>query len=47
MGSSPGQVHEVPVMWVKQQKGCRMTSDVGEAVEGLENEAVEGLENEL
>ena len=38
MGGSSGEVREVPVTWVKQRKGCRMTSDVGEAVEGLENE---------
>ena len=38
MGGSPGEVREVPVTWVKQRKGCRMTCDVGEAAEGLENE---------
>ena len=38
MGSSPGEVREVPVTLVKQRKGCRMTCDVGEAAEGLENE---------
>ena len=32
MGGMPG---EVPVMQVKQQKGCRMSCDVGEATEGL------------
>ena len=38
MGDSPGEVREVPVTEVKQHKGCRMTCDVGEAAEGLENE---------
>ena len=38
MGGSPGDVREVPVTYVKQRKGCRMTRDVGEAAEGLENE---------
>ena len=34
----PGEVREVPVSSVKQRKGCRMTCDIGEAAEGLENE---------
>ena len=38
MGSSPGDVGEVPMTWVKQWKDCRMSCDVGKAVEGLENE---------
>ena len=38
MGSSPGDVGEVPVMKVKQLKGCRMNCDISEATEGLENE---------
>ena len=31
-------VGEVPMTYVKQQKGCRMSFDVGKAAEGLENE---------
>ena len=38
LGGSPGEVREVPVTYVKQRKGCRMTCDIGEAAEGLENE---------
>ena len=38
MGSSPGDVSEEPVMQEKQKKGWRMSCDVGEAMEGLENE---------
>ena len=38
MGGSPGEVHEVPVKYVKQRKDCRMTCDVGEVKEVLENE---------
>ena len=34
----PGDIGEVPVTQVKQYKGCRMSCDVGEAMEGLENE---------
>ena len=34
MGGSPGEVREVPVTSVKQQKGC----GIDEAAEGLENE---------
>ena len=37
MGGSPGDVGEVPVTYVKQGKGCRMSCDVGEATKGLEN----------
>ena len=51
MGGSPGDVGQVPVTKVKQREGCRMSCDVGEATEGLENElwhgwSDEGLENE-
>ena len=38
MGGSSGDVGEVPMMYVKQQKGCRMRCDVGKAAEGLDNE---------
>ena len=38
MGGSPGEVRDVHVTQVKQRKGCRMSCDVGEAAEGLENE---------
>ena len=38
MGSSPGVVSEEPVTLEKQKKGRRMSCDVGEATEGLENE---------
>ena len=38
MGRSPGDVSEEPVMKEKQRKGWRMSCDVGEATEGLENE---------
>ena len=38
MDGLPGDVGEVPMMWVKQRKGCRMSCDVGKAAEGLENE---------
>ena len=38
MGSSPGDAGEVPVMQVNQQKGHRMSCDVGEAMKVLENE---------
>ena len=38
MGGSPDEVREVPVTYVKERKSCRMTCDVGEAAEGLENE---------
>ena len=33
MGGSPGDVGEVPMTQVKQRKGCRMSCDVGNAVE--------------
>ena len=38
MGGSPGDVSENPVTWEKRKKGWRMSCDVGEATEGLENE---------
>ena len=38
MSDWPGDVGEVPVTYVKQWKVCRMSCDVGEAAEGLENE---------
>ena len=38
MGGSPGEVSENPVTYERQKKGWRMSSDVGEATEGLENE---------
>ena len=38
MGGSPGDVTENPVTLEKQKKGWRMSCDVGEATEGLENE---------
>ena len=38
MGGSPGDVNEEPVMLEKRKKGGRMSCDVGEATEGLENE---------
>ena len=38
MGISPGDVGEAPMKLVKQQKGCRMSCDVGKAAEGLKNE---------
>ena len=37
MGSSPGDVGEVHMAYMKRQKGWR-TSDVDEAMEGLPNE---------
>ena len=37
MSGSPGDVGDVPVMYVKQRKDCRMSCDVGEATKGLEN----------
>ena len=39
MGVSPGDVGEVPMTYVKQRTGCRMSCDVGKAAEGLENES--------
>ena len=38
MGGSPGDVGEVPVTYVKQRKGYKMSCDVGEANEVLKNE---------
>ena len=38
MGGSPSDVSEEPVMWEKRKKGWRMSCDIGEATEGLENE---------
>ena len=38
MGGSPGDVSENPVTYERQKKGWRMSCDVGEAMEGLENE---------
>ena len=38
MGGLPGDVSEDPVMYEKQKKDWRMSCDVGEATEGLENE---------
>ena len=40
MGGSPADVSEEPVTWEKRKKGWRMSCDVGEAPEGLENELV-------
>ena len=34
----PGDVSENPVTYEKQKMGWRMSCDVGEATEGLENE---------
>ena len=38
MGGSPGDVSENPVTKEMLKKGWRMSCDVGEATEGLENE---------
>ena len=38
MGGSPGDVSENPVMLERRKKSWRMSSDVDEATEGLENE---------
>ena len=38
MGCSPGDVSEEPVTYEKRKKGWRLSCDVGEATEGLENE---------
>ena len=38
MGGSPGDASENPVTQEKRKKGLRMSCDVGEATEGLENE---------
>ena len=37
MGGSPGDVSEEPVTSEKQKKGWRMSCDVGQATEVLEN----------
>ena len=38
MSGSPGDVSEEPVTQEKRKKGWRMSCDVGEATEGLDNE---------
>ena len=38
MGGSPGDIGEVPMTQVKQQKGWRMSCDVGEVTESMENQ---------
>ena len=38
MGGSPGELSEELVTWEKQKKGWRMSCDVGEVMERLENE---------
>ena len=38
MGGSPGVLSEELVTQEKRKKGWRMSCDVGEATEGLENE---------
>ena len=38
MGGSPGDVSKEPVTLEKRKKGWRMSCDVCEATEGLENE---------
>ena len=38
MGGSPGDVSEESMTYEKRKKGWRMSYDVGEATEGLENE---------
>ena len=38
MSGSPGDASEEPVMQKKRKKGWRMSCDIGEATEGLENE---------
>ena len=38
MGDSPGDVSEEPVTYKKRKKGWRISCDVGEATEVLENE---------
>ena len=38
MGGSPGDVSEEPVTYQKRKKDWRISYDVGEATEGLENE---------
>ena len=38
MSSLPGDVSENPVRYEKRKKGWRMSCDIGETMEGLENE---------
>ena len=38
MGGLPGDISEEPVMQEKRKKGWRMSCDLGEATEGLENQ---------
>ena len=38
MGCSAGDVSEEPVTWEKRKKDCRMSCDVGQETEVLENE---------
>ena len=38
MARSPGDVGEVPMTYMKQQEGCRMSCGIGKAEEGLGNE---------
>ena len=38
MGGSPGDVSEEPVTKEKRKKTWRMSCDVGEATEGMEND---------
>ena len=38
MDGSPGDVSEEPVTWENWKKGWRMSCDVDEATEALENE---------
>ena len=38
VGGSPGDVREEQVTYEKRKRGWRMSCDVGEATEGLENE---------
>ena len=37
VGGSPGDVSEEPVPQEKRKKGWKMSCDIGEATEGLEN----------
>ena len=37
MGSLPGDISEDPVTQEKRKTGWRMSCDIGEAMEGLEN----------
>ena len=38
MGGSPSDAREEPVTYEKRKKGWRISCDVGEATEALENE---------